>query len=93
MTYDQLKKIVDEFSGLKTDIEKYQYLLSFQDKSIFTFHLDNDDTYIVFSDKALVGIDEDQIDNLQFPGFESWIGNGDGAFDLLTAIGFGAEGI
>jgi len=94
MTYDQLRKIVNGFNELNTDIEKYRYLLSFDDRSIFVFHLDNDGTYIDISDKALYQInDDDQIENLRLSGFDSWIGNGVGAFDLLEALGFEVEGI
>jgi hypothetical protein len=66
--------------------------MTFEDRSIFVFRLDNDDTNIDFSDEVLSGMNDDQIENLRLAGFESWIGNGDGAFDLLEALGFKAQG-
>ena len=93
MTYEQLKSIADEFAELETDIEKYRYLISHPDKSIFIFRLDNDDTYITFSDDAVDGLEDDQIDDSELAEFESCIGNDNGVFDLLRAIGFKVEGV
>ena len=76
------KKFVKHFNGLKTDVEKWEFLVENKYRD-FHLVLDNDATFGCFK--------EDH-DREFVMDFNYWIGSSIGTFDLLEAIGIEAEG-
>ena len=75
------QKLFEEFESLKTDEQKWKWVLANQDKNI-TIYCDNDDTYGQIDDYP------DEI--LQFNWYIGW---SDGIFHLLKAVGIKAESV
>ena len=69
----------DEFKALKTDVERWQWLVENQDHNLAVL-LDNDDTFLV---------DNDSEDN--YARFDNFVGDSTGVLDLLKALGIKAE--
>ena len=81
------KEVFDKFNSLKTDMEKWAWLMENQDKGILV-KCDNDYTYI-----EVEGFDEesDGWDDTCFGDFDDYIGWSSGVFDLLKTVGIKAE--
>ena len=72
------KKLYDEFVALETDVERWKWLVAHQGMGIILL-LDDDFTCVNFpSDDPEEFLDAD---------FDGYIGNSDGVFSLLAALG------
>jgi len=71
--------VLDEFDELKTDEEKWKFVLENQDKGI-TVKLDNDDTFITVED-----------DDEGYGHFHEYLGCSYGAVALLKALNVKCE--
>ena len=76
-----MKNLLHEFEKLKTDEEKWIWVINNQENNIIV-NLDNDGTFI-----TIKGNDDDYGD------FIDYIGWSDGIFSLLKAIGIKCEGV
>lgn len=88
-----LEKMIADFNDQKTDTDKFKYLI--ENKGIFKLMLDNDGTFIVFTDGTEKHFTEEEIDTLtdSIDGFDNYIGWANGTFSLLEAIGIEAESV
>ena len=75
-----MSDLIDEFNKVKSDRNKFTWLMSNQNKGL-QLTLDNDDMFIV---------DLNEEDS-ELGRFESWIGNAPGIMDLLLAVGIDAD--
>ncbi len=81
------KEIFTKFNGLKTDMEKWAWLMNNQDKGI-TVECDNDYTCI-----SVEGFDEDSEgwDDDCCGDFDNYIGRENGVLELLGVVGIKSE--
>ena len=93
-----LKNLIKEFNGLKSDADRFKFLLGH--KGIFKLMLDNDDTFVKVSDKTLesLAIDKysvlaDDLSDSITGIFHEYLGLSDGIFILLDVIGIKAESV
>lgn len=85
-TKQEISDLVKEINSIKSDVGKIKFVIDHKD--VFMFALDNDDTQIlVISD----WVNEDL--EYEVDGLDWYIGNSDGVFNLLEAIGVEAEGV
>ena len=93
MNIEDLKNICKNWNDLKTDKERYKYLI--ENKGIFVLRLDNDDTFPEFSEKFMddFGIDIYDLDGLipELESFDYYLGWSDGVKVLLKMVGIEAE--
>ena len=88
---EKLIAIAKRWNDLKTDEEKWKFILSH--KKELEIRLDNDGTYPVFCEKIIPGLIDDWDDLPDLNDFEWWIGNAPGINTLLAVLGIGAEGV
>lgn len=93
-----LEKLIDEWNKLRSDIERYNFLL--EHKRVFKLNLDNDDTFATISDETFksIGVDiysgeADEWNDKLKGDFHDYIGWSDGIFVLLNVIGIIAESV
>jgi len=93
-----LKKSIGEFNKLKSDKDRFRFLL--EHKGIFKLILDNDDMFLRISDGVLESLDIDwysvEADILSdsIKGkFDTFLGWSDGVFILLDVVGIEAESV
>ena len=88
---ETLKKIANNWNALKTDIERWKYILEHKDQIMVM--LDNDDTIPVFCPGLIPGWIEDYDDLPSLNDFHQYLGNSEGVKDLLSVLGIKAEGV
>ena len=91
-----LLKLIAKFNKLKSDKDRFRFLL--EHKDVFKLNLDNDETFTTVSDETFksLGIDKwsveaddwnDKITN----DFQDYLGWHDGVVCLLNVVGITAE--
>ena len=80
----KLKELAEKWNNLKTDEERWKYLLSHKNK--IGLLLDNDATYPAFHSSVVPNDIEDYDDLPKIKAFDQYIGWSEGVFDLLHAL-------
>ena len=91
----KLKAIAKKWNKLKTDKERWGYVIKHKD--VLAIRLDNDETYVSLSFFASLSLTESELEELEdvFDPycFDSYIGNGAGVGELLSVIGVESSGV
>ena len=93
-----LLKLIAKFNKLKSDKDRFRFLL--EHKDVFKLNLDNDETFTTVSDETFksLGIDKwsveaddwnDKITN----DFDDYLGWSGGVFNLLRVVGIKVESV
>jgi len=81
MTQEKFKHLEKDFESM-TDLEQWQWLINFTDKSDLIMQLDNDTNYVTFKNYRE-----------GYLVFNEYIGNSYGVELLLEALGISNEGV
>lgn len=86
-----LKSIQERWNAIKTDVDRWGYVLSH--KNELGIMLDNDDTCVVFHPELIPDSIEDIDDLPELNEFDEWIGNSPGLDALMEVLGIDANGV
>ena len=87
---DNLERIAKRWNAIKTDKDRWKYLLSH--KKEIGLLLENDETYACLC-KGIIPAEEDWDSLPEMNNFDAWIGNDHGLNVLFEVLGIEAEAV